>query len=651
MENNRLAQQFDLYTRWRQSIADVLGEYRRWLADKQLSDVQIEERIQQQLNRLREDKLNVAFVAEFSRGKSELINAIFFSGYGHRLLPSGAGRTTMCPTELRYDNGKPVSLSLLPIETSTHQISITEYRRTPQAWSVVEFDAHSRESMVEAFKEVSRTRRVTVEEAQSLGLYHPEQPDDAMLIGQDGLLEIPCWRYAVINFPHPLLKQGLVILDTPGLNAIGAEPELTMSMLPNAHAVLFILGADTGVTKSEMEVWRRYISGARWKQKGRMAVLNKIDGLWDPLKTDDQVETELYRQLQNTAELLGLPRDQILPTSAQKGLLAKVKGDQVLLQKSRLLQLERNLSDELIPAKQEIVRESIQGEIEDMMQQTRITLETRLQSVLDQTDELRCLQGKNEDVIAQMMRKVKQDKVNFEVGLQRYQALRSVFSVQSNQLFHHLGMPALKTKVRETRDTMMKAAFTKTMRQAMDDFFSDLKRRMMDADVHVLEIKKMMEAMYEKFSKEHGLLQKTPPPFSTSRYLKALNKLETIYRDQFNTTFNMIAHEKLTLTSKFFETLASHVILEYEAANRDTESWLKAVIAPMESQMREHHVQLKRRVESIKRIYQATDTLEERIADLEQVELSIRQQLAELDQLNGKAMFALAHEEVIVQAA
>ena len=93
------------------------------------------------------------------------------------------------------------------------------------------------------------------------------------------------------------------------------------------------------------------------------------------------------------------------------------------------------------------------------------------------------------------------------------------------------------------------------------------------------------------------------------------------------------------------------MILEYEAANRDTESWLKAVIAPMESQMREHHVQLKRRVESIKRIYQATDTLEERIADLEQVELSIRQQLAELDQLNGKAMFALAHEEVIIQAA
>ena len=32
-----------------------------------------------------------------------------------------------------------------------------------------------------------------------------------------------------------------MILDTPGLNALGAEPELTLSMLPSAHAVLFIL--------------------------------------------------------------------------------------------------------------------------------------------------------------------------------------------------------------------------------------------------------------------------------------------------------------------------------------------------------------------------------------------------------------------------
>jgi hypothetical protein len=68
-----------------------------------------------------------------------------------------------------------------------------------------------------------------------------EQPDDNPPQGDDGLVDVPAWRHALINYPHPLLQQGLVVLDTPGLNAIGAEPELTLNLLPSAHAVVFML--------------------------------------------------------------------------------------------------------------------------------------------------------------------------------------------------------------------------------------------------------------------------------------------------------------------------------------------------------------------------------------------------------------------------
>ena len=160
-------------------------------------------------------------MAEFSRGKSELINAVFFAGYGQRLLPSSAGRTTMCPTELLYDPAKPTSLQLLPIETRTSDATTTEYKRYPDEWQTFEFSIDSNDSMVNAFKEVSKTKRVTVEEAERYGLYDPNSADDAMTVNSDGSIDIPCWRYAIINFPHPLLEQGLVILDTPGLNAEG----------------------------------------------------------------------------------------------------------------------------------------------------------------------------------------------------------------------------------------------------------------------------------------------------------------------------------------------------------------------------------------------------------------------------------------------
>lgn len=630
MVNNKFVQQFNAYSDWRSGLMGRIEDYRRWLTQEELGDAQIEQRLQEVLERLAEDKLNVAFVAEFSRGKSELINAIFFANYGKRLLPSSAGRTTMCPTELMYDKSKPGSITLLPIETRLSDVTTSEYKRYPDEWTSITFNINDNDSMVAAFTEVSRTKVVTPEEAEKLGLFDPQNSDDAMTLNKDGQIEIPCWRYAMINFPHPLLEQGLVILDTPGLNAIGTEPELTLNMLPNAHAVLFILAADTGVTKSEIDIWRQYISGTRWKQKGRLAVLNKIDGLWDELKNEDDIEREITKQVSTSAELLGLEKNQIFPISAQKGLLAKVNADEALLDRSRILQLEKALSDELIPSKKDIVRDNTQNEVEDLMSNTQLILEARLSGVHDQLVELRGLRGKNDDVVEHMMNKVKHDKENFEKGLQRFQALRSVYSQHTNKLFTVLGMVAVKKHVHETRKQMMAAIFTKTLRTAMDQFFNELKDRLNASSTQIDEIKKMMDVMYDKFAKEHGLRKTVPTAFSVLRYQKELAKLERAYKEQFNTAINLIANEKVTLTTKFFETLASRVVHVFEVANRDIENWLKSVIAPMESQVREHQLQLRRRLESIKRIYKATDTLEDRILELELIEKGIQEQLSAL---------------------
>lgn len=231
MAENKLAHQFAAYSEWRKGLVDSICDYRSWLKEQELNDAQIDQRIVNLLERLREDKLNVAFVAEFSRGKSELINAIFFADYGQRLLPSSAGRTTICPTELLYDASKPTSISMLPIETRASDATTTEYKRYPDEWHVIAFDVDNNDSMVAAFKEVSSTKTVTAEQAKKLGLFDSNSSDDAVSLNKDGTIDIPCWRYAMINFPHPLLEQGLVILDTPGLNAIGIEPELTLNML------------------------------------------------------------------------------------------------------------------------------------------------------------------------------------------------------------------------------------------------------------------------------------------------------------------------------------------------------------------------------------------------------------------------------------
>ena len=214
---------------------------------------------------------------------------------------------------------------------------------------------------------------------------------------------MPRWRHAIINFPHPLLKQGLVILDTPGLNAIGTEPELTLSLLPNAHAVLFIVAADTGVTQSDLTIWKEHIGEGGAAKRGRMVVMNKIDGLWDELKTPEEIEAEIQKQVASCADILNLPPRQIFPVSAQKGLVAKINNDTALLQRSRLAELENALSEELIPAKQDIVRDNTESEFNDENRRVRGLLESRLVGLREQLNELVELRGKNAGVVEYMM--------------------------------------------------------------------------------------------------------------------------------------------------------------------------------------------------------------------------------------------------------
>lgn len=632
MSTPTLIADFEAYSDWRTNVSRSIGTLQSWLDEQDLGDAQISMRTQHLLDRLREDQLNVAFVAEFSRGKSELINAIFFSDYGQRILPSSAGRTTMCPTELLYDSQREPSIQLLPIETRSSDTTTAEYKRYPEEWKIIPLDTDNGEGMQQAFQEVGQTRKVSTEEAERLGLFHPDNADDQLTIDADGLVEIPCWRHAIINFPHPLLKQGLVILDTPGLNAIGTEPELTLNMLPNAHAILFILAADTGVTKSDIDVWRNHIGAQAGRSRGRLVVLNKIDGLWDPLKSTAEIDAEISKQVKTSADLLGLPITQVFPVSAQKALVAKINHDADLLERSRLLQLERALSDELLPSKQDIVRDSTQNEMEDVVNGVRQILNSRRNGVTEQLNELTGLRGKNQDVIIHMMDKVKLEKEHFERGLQRFQALRSVFSQQTNVLFGYLGMENLRNEISRVREEMDRSQFSSGLTTAMNKFFRDTNGCISKSAEQIAEIQSMMAGMYKKFSEEHGLSQVAPAPFSTLKYHKEISRLERTYREHFNTLGNIISTSKNTLTRKFFETIASRVVYVFEVANRDVENWLKTIMSPMETQVREHQLQLRRRLESVKRIHRATDTLEDRIGELEQIDSTIIEQIAQLDQ-------------------
>ncbi|MFM7330660.1 MAG: dynamin family protein, partial [Brachymonas sp.] len=82
--------QFDSHGAWRREFAARLKQLADWLGNHELMDASIAERLQQLEAQMRSDKIMAAFVAEFSRGKSELINALFFATYGRSIMPASA---------------------------------------------------------------------------------------------------------------------------------------------------------------------------------------------------------------------------------------------------------------------------------------------------------------------------------------------------------------------------------------------------------------------------------------------------------------------------------------------------------------------------------------------------------------------------------
>ena len=150
----------------------------------------------------------------------------------------------------------------------------------------------------------------------------------------------------------------------------------------------------------------------------------------------------------------------------------------------------------------------------------------------------------------------------------------------------------------------------------MNDFFAQIRAELDAAGRKSGEIHEMMNAMYARFAKEHSLELFTPPPFSMLKYGKEVERLERAYQTHINTLWNMASKAKFPLMRRFFETVASRVRHLYDIANRDVEAWLKSVMSPLETQVREHQMQLRRRLESIKRIHRASDELEERVAEL-----------------------------------
>ena len=619
---NSFNEQLDQHGAWRREFALRLKLLGEWMKDHDLLDAAVEERLKRLETQVRSDKVMVAFVAEFSRGKSEMINAIFFAGYGRRIMPASAGRTTMCPTEMGYDAEVPPCLRLLPIETRLQPQALMEWRMVPEKWIRIDLDVNNPQQLASALEKVAQTRKVSQEEARALGFWNAQAPEDNPQQDAQGLVEVPKWRHALINIAHPLLKQGLVILDTPGLNAIGAEPELTVSLIPQAQAVVFILGADTGVTKSDLAIWREHLISADNGPDSRLVVLNKIDTLWDELSSPEQIEAQIQRQKINTGDLLGVDIHKVLAVSAQKGLVAKVNNDPELLLKSRLGELEDALGNGMLMGRQRILGQAMNSGILELRNETGRVINIRKRDLTEQLMELRGLKGKNGSVIKHMRSRIAQEQADFDLGGAKIHAVRSVHLKLLKEVFGILGSKTLKAEMAQLNEALSQKGLKLGVKKAYGDTFERLRDSMRKVQDLAVDIHTMLSVTFKQLNVEYGFSLQIIDQPKLALYLADLDTVERGHL-QYLGINNVFKLAQAEFSDRLVRALSTRVRGIWESALGDVELWSKAAASQLDAQLRERRRNFVRRIEAIDRIQQAAGGLDERIAEINQQELAV----------------------------
>jgi hypothetical protein len=634
MQIPALQQHLGLYQQWKTRVAQALLELERWLGDHRRATPRARERLKATLDVIRRDRLTVAVVGEPARGKSELINALFFPDLGGRLPPPAGGGGAQCPTELLWDEQRDEAyLRLLPVESRAQDTPIAVLKSDPRHWVHYPLNVQVPEQVAGTLKEIQQTKSVSLAEASRLGLSSMGLPGDGQTAPQR--IEIPKWRYAIVSFPHPLLRQGLVILATPGAGALGQEPELTTALIPAAQAVLFVVAADESVTRSDLQLWQQHLKGFQSeRQRAMLVALNKVDLLWERLRDGAAVDTAIGSLRKTTAEVLGIDPDLVLPVSAQKGLVAKVRKDEALLRRSGLPTLERHLGQRLVASKHRVLVDTIDANLGPELETNRARIAARIARFKAELEELEALRDKSEGAVTQLLDQTRREQELYLKAVRQFQRSREELLNETRLCRQILEAEGIESMIERSLRQLAGSWTSAGLARAMRSLFEELRRTMQTVSAESERIRRLVRQTYQTFQDDYGFEVASPKVFIPMKYSVEIELLLQEV-DAFRRSPAMILARPGRVARRFDQEMVSRARVLFEQLRMAYDGWIHEALHPLAEEIAGHKGRMEKRLESLQRIGRSKEGLQTRIDQVQRQHVTYAQDLTALRNIHN----------------
>lgn len=389
MSEQNLYKEYAEYRVKQTELADILQQASAVIDE--LNMKQMGEILKRLSQKVQNETFKVQIVGTFKNGKSTFINSLL----GEEILPAYALPCTAIVNEVKWcDNKKAIVHFRNPLPEklpSGIPVSAIQHMKKHNMKNIPPIEIPYDE----------------IEKYAVISIGHGKEEID---------YESPYEKIEVF-WPLPILKNGVQIIDSPGLNECATRTRVTMNYITKADAILFVLDATRILSADEMRVIEHTL-----KEQGfddPFIIVNKFDAI-------RAREKEPMRQYVRD-KLDGFTTNDFFFVSALNALDGKLDDDEDMLKSSGMIEFENALSHYLTKqkgrAKLSQPTREVKRVLKDEVLQKSIPMQrSALASSLDSLKEkyekakprLELLRVRKEQILSRLNLKIDQTKPDFK---------------------------------------------------------------------------------------------------------------------------------------------------------------------------------------------------------------------------------------------
>ena len=267
-------------------------------------------------------------------------------------------------------------------------------------------------------------------------------------------------------YPAAILRNGTVLIDSPGVGStLQHNTDAALRVLPECDAALFVLSVDPPITEVEIEYLRR----VRSKTARVFFILNKVD--YVPAN-ERHMAVEFLQKVLSERSLLD-SAERIFCVSARDGLAAKDAGDSAKLEESGIANLETHLVRRLAAEKTQWLETAIRTRAAGILSEARAELALRAQTLTMPVDEL----GKRAHAFEEALRSIaEQRRITRDLLAGDHRRLRDALEHRIDDLREDALSkltPILETELSAATATGWQEAAQRAFSEAMERVFEN----------------------------------------------------------------------------------------------------------------------------------------------------------------------------------